>query len=115
MAGEKEVPKKKAKRVWSEYAEPSRPDGGSGVRYPISAAPTDLPKKQPSDVELEKAVHAALAADGRLARGTVLVSSRDGVVTLSGEVPFEYQRELATACAERCPGVFVLVNHLKLG
>ena len=116
MNGEMDEPKKIATtQVLSEYAEPSCPDGAHGVRHPISAAPVDPPKEQPSNVELEKAVRAVLAAEGRLTRGTVFVSARYGVVTLNGEVPFEYQRELAKACAEKCSGVLVLVNELRIG
>jgi osmotically-inducible protein OsmY len=114
MTDEKEPPKQKTTRVWSEYAEPSRPHGADAVRQPISAAPTDPPIEQPSDPELEAAVQEAIAADGRLKRGSYSVSSRDGVVTLKGRVPFEYQRELAKACAESCPGVRVLVNQLQV-
>ena len=114
MADEREFPKQKATRVWSEYAEPSRPDGADGVQQPISAAPVDPPREQPPDADLEEMVREALAAEGRLDRGTIAVSSRDGVVTLTGSVPFEFQRELAKACAEGCPGVLVLMNHLQV-
>lgn len=101
-------------RVPSEHAEPSRPGGYDGVRQPIAAAPVPPPEPAPADAALAESVRAALRSEGRLADARIVVAVRDGLATLTGEVPLEYQHGLATACASAIPGVLVVQNRLAV-
>jgi osmotically-inducible protein OsmY len=72
------------------------------VRLPGSAARTDL--------DLARAAADALEWNARLPEGAVRVKVEDGVVTLTGEVPWEYQRREAFEAVRRLTGVRDVVN-----
>ncbi len=114
MAKEQDQHSGKAKSVHSERAEPSRPGGYEGVRQPIPAAPQHPSDPRPSDEEIVASVLAALGTDGRVATEALAVGCAEGVVRLGGSVPLEFQRELAQALAEGCPGVLVCENRLTV-
>lgn len=103
----------KLRRVRSDLAEPSRPDGYYGVRQPILPDPPVYPPRdQPTDADLHEAICAALAAEGRLAGCRIGVALRQGVVTLTGQVPREFQRTLSCAVTETVAGVLTVENQL---
>ncbi|MCV2869110.1 BON domain-containing protein [Defluviimonas sp. WL0002] len=81
---------------------------------PIADAPVDPPPDQPGDSALLAAVHAAIAADGRLAEEPISIVIRDGCATLTGTVSYEYQRVLADACVSSVPGILVVLNQLDV-
>lgn len=104
-------PDNDAERVPSYLvADPSRPGGREGVRQPISAAPADPPAEQPPDEVLARAIRTKLDEEGRLDDCVLGARVESGIVTIEGRVGSEYQRELATACAEAVRGVRVVVN-----
>lgn len=69
---------------------------------------------QPNDAAIVSQVQSKIAADSGLAGKAVTVQSTDGVVTLTGTVENEQQRNAAGVHAGTVPGVKTVVNNLQV-
>ena len=67
-----------------------------------------------SDEELAYMAQCALACNGDLPPGAVRASAAGGWVTLSGEVPWHYQRQDAVECMRYLPGIAGVSNDITL-
>ena len=67
-----------------------------------------------SDPEIAKNLARALADDPVLKSGDIKPLSYQGIVTLSGTVPGEEQRQRATAISTQVLGVRQVLDHLKV-
>lgn len=92
---------------------PSNAPEDPEVVNPISHGPVDPPETLPEDDALRTAVIAALDADGRI-EGTIDTRASAGVITLTGQVPSEFQRSLVDAAVGTVPGVLVVENQLDV-
>ena len=70
---------------------------------------------QPSDVAISGMVREALISDSRLGRAQISVSTRSGVVQLSGSVDDYDAREAAENLAMKVDGVRAVDNRLTVG
>ena len=69
---------------------------------------------QASDRELESRVSRYLHDLNRLAPRRVRVRAKDGTVTLAGQVPSFYDKQLALNCCRRVAGVVRLVDEVRV-
>src|SRR3954452_6427097 len=67
----------------------------------------------PRDAPITTAARQRLGADKRVSASGVEVSTRHGVVTLSGSVPNEAVRSAAAEDVSRTEGLKVLVNNVR--
>jgi osmotically-inducible protein OsmY len=67
-----------------------------------------------TDLELAQDVSSEIAADARLAGASIEVSSREGIITLTGELPDLFAKDYATEVAELVRGVRAVVNRIEL-
>lgn len=67
-----------------------------------------------SDADIARAVAYTIEWNGFVPDEAIDVKVEDGTVTLSGEVPWDYQREQALDAVGRLPGVKRLVNRIGL-
>jgi osmotically-inducible protein OsmY len=75
----------------------------------------ELPHEmQRPDAEIEAGVHSALRWEACLPDEAICVSVERGVVTLSGEVPWSFQKKLAEHAIALLPGITEIVNVLKV-
>ncbi len=71
--------------------------------------------KQPiTDDSIYDAVRMKLANDQVVKGGALQVDVKDGVVTLSGTVPLEQQKERATKITGKVKGVKKVINNITL-
>ena len=84
--------------------------GSSGGTSAGSASSTP-----PSDVAISSMVREALISDSRLGRAQISVSTRSGVVQLSGSVNDYDSREAAEKLAMKVDGVRAVDNRLTVG
>jgi osmotically-inducible protein OsmY len=68
----------------------------------------------PADTRLAKAVADALAANGRVPGGRVDISVSDGIVTLEGEVDWDYQRAAAVDTVRDVVGVRGIIERITV-
>jgi osmotically-inducible protein OsmY len=59
------------------------------------------------EIRLRETSHSSLAV--------VTCDCEDGIVTLRGDVPSFYLKQLAQSVARRTPGVGQVVNHIRVG
>lgn len=71
--------------------------------------------KAPNDSQISTQIQDKLNADSGLQGKQLSVQSADGVVTLSGYVDNETQRDAASRYASTIPGVRQVVNNLQVG
>ena len=71
--------------------------------------------KAPNDSQISTQIQDKLNADSGLQGKQLSVQSADGVVTLSGYVDNETQRDAASRYASTIPGVRQVLNNLKVG
>jgi osmotically-inducible protein OsmY len=69
--------------------------------------------REVSDARITGQVKAAFALSKRLSAYEIAVDTRDGVVTLSGQVPSEIDREMAGSVAKDTTGVTQVNNQLR--
>jgi len=69
-------------------------------------------KETSQDAALTAKVKTALTLSRRVPSSRIDVNSKDGVVTLGGEVPSEDARTRAVSIAQDVPGVRQVQNHL---
>ena len=77
----------------------------------VYAMPADKPV---TDDYINDSVKQKLAADTVVKGGSLDVSVKDGVVTLSGKVSESRQKERAGSLAKRVHGVKSVVNNIKI-
>lgn len=82
-----------------------------GSTGPHQAPPTAA---GPGEVEVVSAVGAALLSAVDFCSDRIGARSEEGVVTLTGQVPWAYQREAAQRCVARVPGVRGVRNNLEV-
>ena len=87
----------------------------------------DLPNFQPEpdrfeldapsqyDFDLQRRVGAFLAGQHRPALRNLHVNAKAGIVTLRGNVPTFYEREIAVRIARRVAGVVKLIDEIIVG
>jgi hyperosmotically inducible protein len=78
----------------------------------LDARPLDIDSR--ADADTRAAVIAALVADDELHAAEIGVDARDGVVTLSGLVELQRQRDRAERIALQVGGVSQVRNHIKV-
>lgn len=66
------------------------------------------------DVALANKVRSAIAQTKRLYPLGIAVKNRDGIITLTGEVPTDIDRELAANVAKEMPGVKEVSNEIQV-
>jgi hypothetical protein len=71
--------------------------------------------KKPDDAKISSDIQAKFSQDSGLSTKQLSVQSADGVVTLSGNVENDAQREAASRQAASTPGVKEVVNNLQVG
>lgn len=71
--------------------------------------------KAPSDSQINTQLQDKLSLDSGLAGKQISVQSQNGVVTLSGNVDNDAQRDAAARYASTLPGVKEVVNNLQIG
>ncbi len=71
--------------------------------------------KTPDDATIAGQVQSKIASDPNFAGRTINVQSNNGVVTLTGTVADEFQRQAAANYAASVGGVRTVVNNLSLG
>lgn len=86
---------------------PSR-QGSTGPQQSPPTAPA------PGEVEVVGAVGAALRSAVDFCSDRIGARTEEGVVTLTGQVPWAYQREAAERCVVRVPGVRGVRNDLEV-
>jgi hyperosmotically inducible protein len=85
------------------------------VGFVISCKTTSSPGRQVDDAAIKTAVKAKMAADVRLSTLTnIEVNSTNGIVTLSGQVASESDRDQAAAVARTVDGVVRVNNELQV-
>lgn len=72
------------------------------------------PDSQKTDLEIAQAVVNALKWHSAVADEKIKVKVENGVVTLSGEADWEYQRNMAETAIENLNGVKRVVNEIKI-
>ncbi len=83
--------------------------GGCGTARPLDAS-----NARGDTAEIQRALQATLARDGRLSSVTsVKVNPANGIVTLSGRVATEAEREAAGKLASSVKGVAVIYNEIQ--
>lgn len=80
-----------------------------------SLAPTGVDAGARYDQDLQQRVSAFLAGQHRPALRNLNVKAREGVVTLRGNVPTFYEREISVRLARRVAGVVQLVDEIIVG
>jgi osmotically-inducible protein OsmY len=86
-----------------------------GVRALAQEIEVRLPsEKRLSDDDIAARAARILDWDLRLANQTIHITVEDGVVRLTGSVPWEYQRREAEADIRKLGGVVNVINHLSL-
>jgi osmotically-inducible protein OsmY len=76
------------------------------VRYPF--------EKKTADDEIAKRALDILNWDATVPPGAVIVTVRDGLVTLSGEVEWKYQKSAAEGQIRKLSGVNAIINNIKI-
>lgn len=71
--------------------------------------------RKPDDARISSDIQAKFSQDSGLSTKQLTVQSADGVVTLSGNVDNDAQREAASRQAASTPGVREVVNNLQVG
>lgn len=71
--------------------------------------------KAPNDSQLTQQIQAKLNQDSGLQDKAIAVQTSAGVVTLSGKVDTDAQREAAARYAAAMPGIKTVVNNLQIG
>ena len=71
--------------------------------------------KKPDDAKMSSDIQSKFSQDSGLSTKQLTVQANDGVVTLSGTVDNEAQRDAAGRQAASIPGVKTVVNNLQLG
>src|SRR5208283_3419602 len=71
--------------------------------------------RKPDDAKISNDIQAKFSQDSGLSTKQLTVQSADGVVTLSGNVDNNAQREAASRQAASTPGVKEVVNNLQVG
>ncbi len=71
--------------------------------------------KSPNDSEISGQLQSRLSQDSGLQGKTLSVQTASGVVTISGSVDNEIQRDAAARIASTMPGVKQVVNNLQVG
>jgi osmotically-inducible protein OsmY len=69
---------------------------------------------QPADRELEGRVHATLQTLNRAVARRVIIEVKDGLVTLRGDVPTFYARQIIIHECQRVPGVTRVNDELSV-
>lgn len=67
-----------------------------------------------TDKDLESRVNRYLHGLNRVAPRKVHVRAKDGTVTLAGQVPSFYDKQLALNCCRRVAGVVRLVDQVRV-
>lgn len=85
----------------------------------VKAVAEDIEVKYPhdlikNDTEIAEAVVNALKWHSGVAEEKIKIKVEDGVVTLDGEVDWEYQRNSAVAQIEKLIGVRTIVNNIAI-
>ena len=70
--------------------------------------------KPVTDDHLIDQVRIKLAADMEVKGGALLVDSKQGVVTISGSVETQHQKDKATRIAKKVKGVKQVINNITL-
>lgn len=87
----------------------------SSVPHEVPApAPAPAPAPCRGDAEVAGAVEAALRSAVDFCAGRVGAQLEAGVVTLTGQVPWAYQREVAERCVARVEGVHGTRNEIEV-
>jgi osmotically-inducible protein OsmY len=83
---------------------------------PVSGAATtsEEAEKDRTDVALTNKIRSAIAQTKRLYMLSIGVKNHDGIITLSGEVPSDIDRELAANVARETPGVQSVQNEIQI-
>ena len=84
-----------------------------GVREIVNRLKIKSPERD-DDVSITNAVEAALAADGRVNSWAVKTSTKEGRVTLEGDVDTSTQAVRAEQLAASVPGVKNIINRISL-
>ena len=71
-------------------------------------------EKGRNEVALTTSIRSALTQTKRLYNLSIGVKNRDGVITLSGEVPSEIDRDLAANVTKKIPGVKDVCNEIQV-
>src|SRR5690242_17640764 len=71
--------------------------------------------KAPNDAEIQSGVQSKFSQDSGLQGKQLAVQSSNGVVTLSGTVDNQIQRDAAARQAAAMPGVKEVINNLQVG
>src|SRR5579859_650573 len=71
--------------------------------------------KKPDDAKMSSNIQSKFSQDSGLASKQLTVQANDGVVTLSGAVDNDAQREAAARQAASIPGVKTVINNLTVG
>jgi osmotically-inducible protein OsmY len=77
--------------------------------------PGDTDAASRYDQDLQQRVHSFLNGQHRPALRDLNVEAREGVVTLRGNVPTFYEREITVRLARRVAGVVQLVDEIIVG
>ena len=70
--------------------------------------------KQISDDVLNDRVRIKLAADAEVKGGALQVDVKSGIVTISGEVETQHQKDKAAKIAKKVDGVKQVINNITL-
>ncbi|MCX6890623.1 MAG: PRC-barrel domain-containing protein [Verrucomicrobia bacterium] len=106
--------KELAASVYNYYAPPGSKPGPAGANPPPQGAPATAPS---SERELKKAVLAQILQDSSVslaAEDTLSVSTVNGLLTLTGKVKSQEQRQAIGAAAERVAGAGKVDNQLEV-
>jgi len=79
----------------------------------VTSVKDELDVLGPSDADLRRAVMEALELDSRIP-ATIDANVDEGVVTLTGQVPWQLQRDAAAFIAENVAGVVGVDNQTKV-
>ena len=79
----------------------------------VATTPADFDKRQ-ADAALSARIRSAITRTKRLYSLGIGVENKDGVITLTGEVPTEIDKDLAGKLAQETPGVKEVHNQLEV-
>lgn len=85
-----------------------------GVTAVADEITVEIPGQRPSDTEIATAVDAAFDASPSVPKNRITVEVRAGIVILSGEVDWHYQRAAARHALEHVAGIIFVDNRLTL-
>ena len=97
---------------WAAESAAQRVAGVKGVVVEIDVRIPDSSKR--SDADIVRATSSALEWNSSVPKGSVKISVSDGIVTLSGEVDWAFQRAAAVAAVRDLIGVRSVTNQIML-